>query len=201
MKKIMTFGMLVASVVLYGMTAQAATFPVTRVIEVPGATKAEVMDKVSTWAGSYAQTSKVDATTGVVTAKGEISYPSPPVDRIQYTIAFEMKNTVQGNKNTVTFDNVMLKSPANYLADSGEVVAGTAGPIKSERDKAAAASRLTYVADNLEAFLQGKSAESCPLVKCPECAVLCPTSEEMKEHMKTHEQMKGHSGHEMAPEK
>lgn len=201
MKKLMlSLGMLVTTIA-FGVTAQAATFPVTRVIEVPGATKAEVMDKVSAWAGNYAKTSKVDAKTGVVTAKGEISYPSPPVDRIQYTIAFEMKNTVQGNKNTVTFDNVTLKSPANYLSETGEMIPGSAGPIKSERDKAAAASRLTYVTDNLEAFLQGKSAESCPLVKCTECAVLCPTSNEMKEHMKTHEQMKGHSGHEMAPEK
>lgn len=190
MKKLMlSFGMLITAIA-FGVTAQAGTFPVTRVIEVPDATKDQIVDKVSAWAGSYAQTSQVDAKTGVVTAKGMIIYPSPPVDRIQYAIAFEMKNTVKGNKNTVTFDKVMLKSPNTYLPDTGDEVAGSTSPIKSKKDMEAATKRLTYVADNLEAYLLGKSAESCPLAKCPECAVLCPTSDEMKEHMKTHEQRK-----------
>lgn len=187
MKKLMlSFGMLITTIA-FGMAAQAGTFPVTKVIEVPGATKDQIVDKVSAWAGSYAQDSKVDARTGVVTSKGMIVYPAPPVDRIQYVIAFDMKNTVTDNKNTVTFDNVVLKSPTTYSAETGEAFAGSTMPVKSEKDVAAATSRLTYVADNLEAYLLGKGAGSCPLTKCPECAVLCPTSDEMKEHMKTHE--------------
>lgn len=187
MKKLfLTLGMLITTIALYGVTAQAGTVAVTKVIEVPGATEKQVMDKVSAWTGSYGQASQVDAKTGTITTKGEITYPSPPVDRIQYTIAYDMKNTVRGNKNTVTFENVMLKSPANYLSESDETIAGQASPLKTERDRAAATSRLTYVTDNLEAYLLGKSDASCPLTKCPECAVLCPTSEEMKEHMKSH---------------
>jgi len=199
MKKLfLTIGMLITSIALYGMAAQAGTFPVTKVIEVPGATKEQVMDKVSAWAGSYGKASKVDAKTGSITATGEIAYPSPPLDRIQHTIAFEMKNTVQGNKDIVTFDKVMLKSPIEYL-EYGRTSGGQTSPLKTEKDIAAATSRLAYIADNLEAYLLGKGTESCPLVKCPDCAVLCPTSEEMKEHMKTHEHMKGRPGQETAP--
>ena len=187
MKKLFLFaGMFIATIGLYGVTAQAETFAVTKVIEVPGATDKQVMDKVSAWAGSYAQTSQVDARTGIVTVKGEITYPSPPVDRIQYTVAFEMKNTIQGNRDTVTFENVMLKSPTNYLAESGEKIPGQTSPVKAERDKVAAANRLTYVTDNLETYLLGKSDADRTLVKCPDCGVLSPSSEEMKEHMKTH---------------
>jgi hypothetical protein len=186
MKKLfLILGMFITTIALYGVTAQAGTFGVTKVIEVPGATDKQVMDKVSAWAGSYAQASQVDARTGIVTVKGEITYPSPPVDRVLYTIAFEMKNTVQGDKDIVTFDKVMLKSPKEYL-EYGPPIAGQTSKLESDKDIAAATSRLTYVTDNLETYLLGKSDAACPLVKCPECSVLCPTSEEMMEHMKTH---------------
>jgi hypothetical protein len=196
MKKLMLIlGVFIATVFLFGVTAQAETFTVTKVIEVPGASETQVMDKVNAWAGSYAQDSQFDAKTGIITIKGESTYPSPPLDRIQYTVAFDMKNTIQGNKNTVTFENVMLKSPTTYLPDSSEAIPGEISPVTAGSDRLAAASRLTYVTDNLEAYLLGKSTESCPLVKCPDCSVLSPSSEEMKEHMK------GHLGHESAPVK
>lgn len=187
MKTIMALGTLIASVALFGMTAQAGTFPVTRVIEVPGATSGHVMEKVKTWAGKYGRSYNVDAKTGIVVASGEITYPSPSVDRIQYTILFEMKNKIQGNKDTVTFEKVMLKSPTQYYQEQNETVAGQTSKIRDKKDVVAANKALANIADNLEAFLLGKSTESCPLMKCPECAVLCPTSEEMKDHMKTHE--------------
>jgi hypothetical protein len=187
MKKLMLIvGVFIATVVLFGVAAQAETFAVTKVIEVPGATETQVMDKVNAWAGSYAQASQFDAKTGIITIKGESTYPSPPLDRIQYTVAFDMKNTIQGNKNTVTFENVMLKSPTTYLPDSSEEIPGKISPVTADNDRLAAASRLTYVTDNLEAYLLGKSTESCPLVKCPDCSVVSPTLEEMKEHMKVH---------------
>jgi hypothetical protein len=187
MKKLMLIlGMFITTVVLYGVTAQAETFAVTKVIEVPGASETQVMDKVNAWAGSYAQASQFDAKTGIITIRGESTYPSPPLDRIQYTVAFDMKNTIQGNKDTVTFENVMLKSPTTYLPDSSEEIPGQASPVTADRDRSAAASRLTYVTDNLEAYLLGKSDAASPLVKCQECGVLSPSSDEMKEHMKVH---------------
>jgi hypothetical protein len=196
MKKLMLIlGMFITTIVLYGVSAQAETFAVTKVIEVPGASETQVMDKVNAWAGSYAQSAQFDAKTGIITIKGESTYPSPPLDRIQYTIAFDMKNTIQGNKDTVTFENVMLKSPTTYLPDSSEEIRGLASPVTADRDRSAATSRLTYVTDNLEAYLLGKSDAACPLVKCQECGVLSPSSDEMKEHMK------GHLGHESTPVK
>jgi hypothetical protein len=199
-KLIMTLGMFLTTIALYGLTAQAETIAITKVISVPGANKEQVLEKVQTWSGKYGRSYNVDAKTGIVVASGEIIYPSPSIDRIQYTILFEMKNRIQGNKDTVTFEKVMVKSPTNYL-EYGEAIAGQASPVKSKKDVAAATKILTHVANNLEAYLFGKSTEACSLVKCPECAVLCPSSEEMKEHMKVHEHMKGHPGQETAPEK
>ncbi len=187
MKKILLIlGMLITTIALYGMSAEASTFVVTKVIDVPGATKQQIMDKVSAWAKSYEQTAKVDAESGVITANGEIAYPSPPVDRIQYTIRYVMKNTVKGNTDTVTFEQVMLKSPTRYALESGEKILGNTKTLETDKDKAAATSRLTHVAENLKAYLLGTSMEAYPLVKCPQCPVLSPNSEELKEHMKTH---------------
>ena len=56
MKKLfLTLGMLITTIALYGVMAQAETVAVTKVIEVPGATEKQVMDKVSAWTGSYGQ--------------------------------------------------------------------------------------------------------------------------------------------------
>ncbi|MEA5114273.1 MAG: hypothetical protein VB050_09605 [Geobacteraceae bacterium] len=183
---VLMVAMLITTIALYGLDVQAAGFPYSKVIEVPGASKEQVLEKLRTWSGNYADTYNVDDKTGTVTSTGVITYPSPPIDRIQYTIAFEMKNTVQGGKDTVTFDKVVLKSPTTYMLESGEKVAGVSVPVKDERDIAAATNRLNYVADNLETYLQGKSTVACPLVKCPECPVLGTTSEELKGHMKEH---------------
>jgi len=200
-KLIMTLGMFLATIALSGVAAQAETVTVKKVIAVSGATSSQVMEKVKTWAEKYGRSYNVDAQTGIVVASGEITYPSPSVDRIQYTILFEMKNKIQGNKNTVTFEKVMLKSPTHYYQEQNETVAGQTSKIREKKDIAAANKVLANIADNLEAFMLGKSAEACPLEKCPECAVMCPTSDEMKEHMKTHEHMKGHPEHETAPVK
>lgn len=200
-KLLMTLGMLLATTALSGMIAQAETVTVTKVISVPGANKEQVLEKVQTWAGKYSRSYSGDAKSGIVMTSGEITYPSPSVDRIQYTIFFEMKNKIQGNKNTVTFEKVMLKSPSQFLSDSNETIAGQASPIKSKKDIAAANKALAHVADNLEAYLLAKSDAACPLMKCPDCGLLGTSPEEMKEHMKGHEQMKGHPGHEPAPMK
>lgn len=200
-KLIMTFGMFLATIALSGLTAQAETVAVKKVITVPGATKAQVVEKVKDWAGKFGRYYNVDAKTGIVTANGEITYPSPSIDRIKYTILFEMKNTIQGNKDTVTFEKVMLKSPEVFLSDSNQTIAGSTEKIKAKRDVAAATKVLNHIADNLEAYLLAKSDAACPLEKCPHCKLLAPSSEEMKEHMKTHEHMEGHPEHETAPAK
>jgi hypothetical protein len=196
---ILTFGALIATVVFLGMPVQAETVAVNRTIEIPGASKEMIFEKASKWSGKYFSDYKADKTSGVIQARGEITYPSPPVDRIQYTFVFKMKNTVQDNRVAVSFEEVMLKSPETYLpSDTGAgplFTGGEVAKVESKDDIAAANRVLSHVADNLEANLKDKSDAACPLVKCPECAVLCPSSEEMKEHMK------GHPGQETAPKR
>jgi hypothetical protein len=202
-KLIIILGVFIAAAGFYGVSAQAESVSVNKVIEVPGANSEQLLDLVSSWAGRYAQSYVVDPKTGLVLASGEITYPSPPIDRIQYTIPFEMKNSIQGNKNTVTFEKVMLKSPTTYLpSDTGAgptSIKGKLEPIESKSDIATANKVLTHIADNLESYLLKKSDAGCPLFKCPNCKLLCPSSEDMKEHMKTHEGTKVLPEHETAP--
>lgn len=199
---LMTAGMFIAAFALSVMTAQAETATFRKVIEVRGADKEQVMEKVSAWADMYGRSCNKDTKDGIVTVNGEITYPSPPVDRIQYSILFEMKNRIVGNRNEVTFDKVMLKSPTQYVSN-GPPIAGQTYPLTSgavtRKDMAAVNNRLTYVSDNLGAYLLSRTDTSNPLMKCPDCAALCTSPGEMKEHMKSHELMNVQPGHENMP--
>jgi len=191
---ISTLGMFIASFAFLAITAHAETVAINKTIEVPGATKEQVLNKVREWSSRYAQGYNVDSKAGIIVANGEITYPDPPVDRIQFTIVYNMKNTIEGNKDTVTFEGVMLKSPAEYVPASTSMGPATIGgelkPLKAKRDIVAANNVLTYTADNLKDYLLGKTGTVGPLMRCPECGVTSPTGPTMKEHMKGHEHMK-----------
>lgn len=193
MKKVfLTFGMFIVTAAFLGMTAQAAqTVAVKKVIEVPGASGGQVFDKARGWSETYGSISSADPKAGVIVSNGEIAYPSPPIDRIQYTILFKMKNSVQNNKDTVTFEDVMLKAPKSYITESvgasTDYTGGEITEVKSGKDVAAANKALDYVANNLGDYLLDKTATASPLVKCPVCPTLTTSPGELKEHMKTHE--------------
>lgn len=195
-------GVLLSAIALSGMPALAETVLSKKVIEVPSAKSNQILEKVVAWSGKYARTYNTES--NLVTAKGEISYPTPPTDRIQYTILFDMKNVIQGDKDTVTFDNVMLKAPERYTSSDGnERIKSETYPLASravtKNDVAAVNSRLIYIANNLETFLLSQGDSACPMTKCPECGVLQTSKEEMKEHMKEHGHKKGCPLHEAAP--
>ena len=195
-------GFLLSAMALSGMPALAESLLSKKVIEIPGANSIRILEKVAAWSGKYARTYKTES--NLVTAKGEISYPTPSTDRIQYTILFDMKNEIKGDKDTVTFDNVMLKAPERYTSSDGnERIKGKTYPLASrsvtQKDLAAVNSRLTYIANNLETYLLSQSDSACPMTKCPECGVLQTSKEEMKEHMKEHVHKKGCPMHEAAP--
>lgn len=189
-KLLMTFGVFLALLAFSGIAAQAEVVTFQKEITVPGMSKSQVFEKVRTWASLYSRNYSMDAKAGTVMSVGEIIYPSPPIDRIQYSILYDMKNRIAGNKVIVTFEKVMLKSPTTYNSETLEVLSGDTKPIKERKDVLAANKSLSHIANNLEAYLLGKDAASCPLLKCPDCALLCPTLIEMQEHEKVHEPMK-----------
>lgn len=193
MKKVfLAFVMPIVTATFFAIGAQAAqTVAVKKVIEVPGASSGQVFDKARNWGETYGNVSSADPKSGVLVTSGEIAYPSPSVDRIQYTILFKAKSSVQNNKDTVTFEDVMLKAPKSYITESvgasTEYTGGEVTEVKSGKDVAAANKALDYVATNLGDYLLGKTETACPLVKCPVCPELTTSPAEMKEHMKTHE--------------
>ncbi len=191
-KLFLTLGMFFGTLTFIGMPAQAAeSVTVKKVIEVPGASQEQVFEKARTWSETYGSISSVDPKAGVIVTNGEITYPSPPVDRVQYTILFKVKNSVEKNKSTVTFEDVKLQAPKSYITESVEetkpYTGGEITEVKSGKDIAAANKALNYVADNLGDYLLGKTQTASPLAKCPVCPTLATSPEEMKEHMKTHE--------------
>ena len=198
MKKLfLTLCMFVAIGALIGTSAHAENLTVKKVIEVPGATKGQIMQKVREWSANYAKFYSADAKSGIVVANGEIAYPSPPIDRIQYRFLFKIKNTVQNNRDTVTFEDVMLQAPRSYMTESvgasTPYYGGEVNPVKSKKDIAAANKVLNYVAVNLEDYLHGKASTACPMGRCPECGILQTSPKETNEHIKTH------GGHESMP--
>jgi hypothetical protein len=177
-------------------SAHAANVAINKVIEVPGATNEQIIQKVRTWAKTYAQNYHVDSKTGTIAVNGEIAYPSAPINRILYTFLFKMENKIQNNKDTVTFEDVTLKAPVSYLAADTPMgpttIGGETEPVKSKKDIEAANKVLTNIAVNLDDYLHNKSETACPLERCKDCGVLSTSPEDMKEHMK------GHTGHDPA---
>ena len=191
-KLFLALGMFIGTLIFMGRPVQAAeTVTVKKVIDVPGATQEQVFEKARKWSETYGSVSSADPKAGVVVATGEITYPSPPVDRVQYTILYKVKNSVENNKSTVTFEDVRLQAPKSYIAESvgatRDYTGGETTEVKSGKDIAAANKALNHVADNLGDYLLGNTQTTSPLLKCPVCPTLTTSPEEMKEHMKTHE--------------
>ncbi len=190
-KLVLTFAMLVATVAFLGASAYADSVMATKVMEVPGATTDQLIQKVCSWAGKYGRFYSIDEKSAVIVADAEIYYPSPrPIDRFKYTFLFKIKNTIQNNRDTVTFEDVMLKAPEYYMAESvgpaTPYYGGEVNPVKSKKDIAAANKIFDYVAINLEDYLHGKASTACPMGRCPECGILQTSPKETNEHIKTH---------------
>jgi len=200
MKKLfLTLTMLMATVAFLGRSAYAETVILTKVIEVPGATTEQLIQKVCSWVGKYGRFYSIDEKSAVIVANVEIFYPSPrPIDRFKYTFLIKIKNTIQNDKDTVTFEEVMLKAPRYYMAESVGAATpyygGEVTPVKSKRDIAAANKIFQYVAVNLEDYMHSKASTACPMGRCPECGILQTSPKEINEHVKTH------GGHESVPE-
>lgn len=186
MKRIfLTLFMLVATVGFIGPSAYGDTFTGKKVIEVPGATKAQLIQQVRKWSEKYGKCYCADEESGVIVTNAEIAYPSPPIDRIQHRFLFKIKNTVQNNRDTLEFEEIMLQSPTTYSTSDTlpTAIGGEIKEVKSDKDMAAANKAMNYVASNLTDYLQGKTGTSSSMERCPECGIL-GTPQEMQEHMK-----------------
>lgn len=145
---------------------------VSKVVVVPGANKEQIFDKVCDWSRRYTRSSCVDKSTGTIVSAGEISYPSSTIDRIQYTFLFTVKNSVQGNRNTVSFEKILMQSPTVYDSENNAEIPGKTCQITSERDRTAAKKALTYLTDKLESYLLTGSDEGHVIIRCPSCEIV-----------------------------
>lgn len=192
------------SALMAGTVLAAQAVRVEKVVEVPGASQQDVYQRALSWSEKYGTVVSSDPNSGIIVTKSQITYPSPTVDRIQYTLMYNMRNRIAGNTSTVTFEDVMLKAPRYYTAESagpGTPFTSTGGeitPVKSKKDVEAANKALNYVATNYADSVTGKTGTASPLLKCPECSTLAPSPEELKEHEKIHGG--GHQPAEPLPE-
>jgi len=170
MKKLfLLFLLIVASCAGVGKLPQKPVLAIMNVINVPGMAKERIFNKSVEWAATYLQTENVDAKSGVILAKGEVCYPSRNKDRGQHTIVFTMKNIIRDNRNEVTFTDLMLKVPAQYISEAYTVQEYKDYkyiPVVSERDIEATRVVLQYIVNNLADYLKGSAG---PLTGFPSC--------------------------------
>jgi hypothetical protein len=73
-----------------------------------------------------------------------------------------MKHIIQNNKDTVTFERIMLKSPKEYIIEGSfpddYVGGGKETPVTSKRDRETAQFLFNSITDNLKDSLQTKGS-------------------------------------------
>jgi hypothetical protein len=193
-KLILLFALLAAGCAGMQKAPPVQTMSITKVIEVPGMTGGELFDKTYEWVGRNLQIDSADKSTGTILADGEVGYPFPDPNRSDYTIVFSMKNEIRGDRNDITFGNIMLKFSREYISEAYTVQSYTGGeetPITSGRDYQAARNALGQIANNLSNYLKGTVE---PLYRCATCGAIFTSPDCLTEHLKHHPGHKAEPG-------
>jgi hypothetical protein len=193
-KLILLFALIAAGCAGIQKVPHVQTMSITKVIEVPGMTKKEIFDKTYEWITRNLQTTSADTKTGIILADGEVGYPFPDPNRSDYTIVFSMKNEIRGDRNDITFGNIMLKFSTEYISEAYTVQSYTGGeetPITSGRDYQAAQNALGLIAYNLSNYVKGTEEH---LHRCATCGAIFTSPECLAEHLKHHPGHKAEPG-------
>ena len=168
MKKLfLLFLLFVAGCAGVGKLPQKQMLSITSVIDVPGMAKERIFNRTGEWVAKYLQPANVDVKAGIILARGEVCYPSRDKNRAQHTIVFTIKTIIRDNRNEVTFKDIMLKLPRQYISEAYTVQEYKDFeniPVVSERDIEATKNALRYIVDNLADYLKGTAG---PLTGCP----------------------------------
>jgi len=189
-KLILLFLLFVAGCAGVEKLPQKQMLSITSVIEVPGMAKERIFNKTGEWVAKYLQFANADVTSGIILARGEVCYPSRDKNRAQHTIVFTMKNIIRDNRNEVTFMDIMLKSPGQYISEAFTVQEYKDYeniPVVSERDIEATRNALRYIVDNLADYLKGTAR---PLTEFPACGAIITSPEGTTDYLKHHPELK-----------
>jgi hypothetical protein len=142
-------------------------------MEVPGMSKEEIFSKSKTWMESHLYSKGeiirgADGRTGVIVANGNIDYPAvgklEEMERIQYTITFDIKEEINNSLVTLTFYNLLLDIPKSYNIHWNtlflpEYTGGYSVPIQRQQDFDAAKRGALGIAGKLEECLTRNRCE------------------------------------------
>ena len=159
----------VASCAGVGKLPQEPMLSIKSVIDVPGMAKERIFNKTGEWVAKYMQPVNIDVKSGIILATGEVCYPSRDKKRAHHTIVFTMRNFIRDNRTEVTFADIMLKVPGQYISEAYTVQEYKDDrniPVVSESDIKATRNTLQYVVDNLADYLKGTAG---PLTGYPAC--------------------------------
>lgn len=157
---------------------QKQMLSITSVIDVPGMAKERIFNKTGEWVAKYLQPANANAKSGIILARGEVCYPSRDNIRAQHMIVFAMINIIRDDRTEVTFTDMMLKSPRQYISEAYTVQEYKDFeniPVVSERDIEATKNALRYIVDNLADYLKGTA---WPLTGCPACGAIITSLDE-----------------------
>ncbi len=137
-------------------------------LDTPGLSKEEIFRKSKIWMERHLYSRgeiirKADRATGVIIANGYIDYTATDkfeaMDKIQYTITFDMEEEISGSMVTLKFYDLVMDIPKYYHVDGRwwplqEYSGGFSVPIEEQADFDAAKRGLLKVAERLGGCLK-----------------------------------------------
>jgi hypothetical protein len=141
--------------------------PIVKSIKTRGITGNRLFDLSRIWLVRYLYSEKSiieyeNRAGGVIIANGVVDYPATGLEavaRVQYTISFRLKETIDVDGVTLSFDSLLINVPKNYdlrprLWQVREYYGGYARPLVSDDEYGASVEAVSRVSDGLRRFLE-----------------------------------------------
>jgi hypothetical protein len=140
--------------------------PVVKTLETKGLSGSRVFDLSRLWLVRhlYSEKSIIDyenKAEGVIIANGTVDYPAAGLEaiaRVQYTISFRVRETIDDAGITLSFDSLLINVPKYYslrprLWQEMEYYGGYARPLESDEEYEASLTAVSGVVEGLRRFL------------------------------------------------
>jgi hypothetical protein len=141
--------------------------PIVTSIETKGVSGSRLFDLSRLWMVRYLYSEKSiidyeNRAEGIIIANGAVDYPATGLEaiaRVQYTISFRLRETIDAAGITLSFDSLRINVPKYYdlrprLWQVREYYGGYARPLVSDDEYEASVRAVSRVSDGLRRFLE-----------------------------------------------
>jgi hypothetical protein len=141
--------------------------PIVKTLETKGLSGSRVFDLSRLWLVRYLHSEKSiidyeNKAEGVIIANGAVDYPAAGLEavaRVQYTISFRLRESINDTGVTLSFDSLLINVPKYYslrprLWQVREFYGGYARPLVSDEEYEASLTAVSGVFEGLRRFLE-----------------------------------------------